>query len=42
VPSFFQAVGQFYRRFDQVEDDEVLRILEEEGKRGTQRREAGS
>ena len=27
VPSFFGAVGQFYRHFDQVDDTEVLRIL---------------
>ncbi|MEE8353288.1 MAG: phosphoribosyltransferase family protein [Dehalococcoidales bacterium] len=30
VPRFFAAVGQFYRRFDQVDDTEVLRILKEE------------
>ena len=29
VPRFFAAVGQFYRRFDQVDDTEVLRILTE-------------
>jgi predicted phosphoribosyltransferase len=27
APAFFQAVGQFYRRFDQVEDDEVIELL---------------
>jgi predicted phosphoribosyltransferase len=27
APEYFQAVGQFYERFDQVEDDEVIRIL---------------
>jgi predicted phosphoribosyltransferase len=27
APEYFQAVGQFYERFDQVEDDEILRIL---------------
>jgi predicted phosphoribosyltransferase len=27
APEYFQAVGQFYERFDQVEDDEVMRIL---------------
>lgn len=27
TPSFFQAVGQFYERFDQTEDDEVLELL---------------
>jgi len=32
VPEFFAAVGQFYRRFDQTEDGEVLRILAEERK----------
>lgn len=26
-PHFFQAVGQFYRDFDQVEDDEVIACL---------------
>ncbi len=30
VPRFFAAVGQFYRRFAQVDDTEVLRILKEE------------
>ncbi len=29
VPRFFAAVGQFYRRFGQVDDTEVLRILKE-------------
>ncbi|MBY0579973.1 MAG: phosphoribosyltransferase [Burkholderiales bacterium] len=27
APEFFQAVGQFYRHFPQVEDDEVVSIL---------------
>lgn len=27
VPEHFGAVGQFYRHFDQVEDDEVVRVL---------------
>lgn len=27
VPEYFQAVGQFYRNFSQVEDDEVIDIL---------------
>lgn len=27
TPEFFQAVGQFYRYFSQVEDDEVIEIL---------------
>lgn len=27
APQRFFAVGQFYRRFDQVEDDEVVRLL---------------
>ena len=27
APEFFQAVGQFYRSFPQVEDEEVVRIL---------------
>ncbi|HEX7364406.1 MAG TPA: phosphoribosyltransferase family protein [Dehalococcoidia bacterium] len=29
-PPVFYAVGQFYDRFDQVEDDEILRILKVE------------
>jgi len=36
-PQFFLAVGQFYQRFDPVEDEDVLEILREEGqKRGAQ------
>jgi len=27
TPEWFQAVGQFYREFDQVEDDEVIALL---------------
>ena len=27
IPPFFSAVGQFYQVFDQVEDDEVLKIM---------------
>ena len=27
APPRFQAVGQFYHRFDQVDDDEVIRLL---------------
>jgi predicted phosphoribosyltransferase len=27
TPAFFQAVGQFYRHFGQVEDEEVVRLL---------------
>jgi putative phosphoribosyl transferase len=27
IPPFFQAVGQFYEEFDQVEDEEVIQIL---------------
>jgi len=27
APEYFQAVGQFYRNFSQVEDDEVIEIL---------------
>ncbi len=30
VPACFMAVGEFYLRFPQVEDEEVLRILREE------------
>lgn len=29
VPAGFQAVGQFYRRFDQVEDEEVIALLKD-------------
>ncbi len=29
LPPFFEAVGQFYLRFDQVTDEEVLEILKE-------------
>jgi predicted phosphoribosyltransferase len=29
APEDFGAVGRFYRRFDQVEDEEVLAILRE-------------
>ena len=32
VPEFFSAVGQFYQRFDQTEDEEVLKVLMEERK----------
>lgn len=28
VPPFFRAVGQFYRHFPQVDDDEVIEILQ--------------
>ena len=27
APPFFDAVGRFYRNFDQVDDDEVVRVL---------------
>ena len=33
TPEVFFAIGQFYQRFDQVEDSEVRRILEESWKR---------
>ena len=33
VPEYFSAVGQFYFKFEQTEDDEVLHILREETKR---------
>ncbi len=36
APLFFAAIGQFYRRFDQVEDEEVLEILKEEQERISQ------
>lgn len=28
APEFFQAVGQFYRHFPQVDDDEVVKVLQ--------------
>jgi len=28
TPDFFQAVGQFYRHFPQVDDEEVIKILQ--------------
>jgi predicted phosphoribosyltransferase len=27
APNFFQAVGQFYRHFAQVDDEEVVQVL---------------
>jgi len=33
APPFFAAVGQYYRQFNQVEDDEVVQVLENERKR---------
>jgi predicted phosphoribosyltransferase len=33
APEFFQAVGQFYRHFEQVEDDEVVALLARTGGR---------
>jgi predicted phosphoribosyltransferase len=30
VPEFFSAVGQFYFKFEQTEDEEVLQILNDE------------
>ena len=36
VPPFFAAVGQFYLRFDQTQDEELLEVLQEEaGRPGT-------
>jgi len=32
TPPFFAAVGQFYRNFEQVEDEEMIKILEAEQK----------
>jgi predicted phosphoribosyltransferase len=29
VPAYFQAVGQFYRHFPQVDDAEVVAILKQ-------------
>lgn len=34
APAHFQAVGQFYQHFEQVEDDEVIRILQAASPRG--------
>lgn len=31
TPEFFMSVGQFYRHFDQIEDDEVIEILKNSG-----------
>ncbi len=36
-PQFFLAVGQFYQRFDPVEDEDVLKILTEESERRSSR-----
>lgn len=36
APPFFAAVGQFYESFEPVEDEQVLRILEEEARRTVQ------
>ncbi|MDP2744429.1 MAG: phosphoribosyltransferase family protein [Dehalococcoidia bacterium] len=33
VPPQFYAVGQFYSRFEQLEDEDVLQILSEEGEK---------
>ena len=33
APEFFQAVGQFYRHFEQVDDDQVVALLAHHGKR---------
>ena len=33
APSFFQAVGQFYRDFEQTDDEEVLEILRQQMER---------
>jgi predicted phosphoribosyltransferase len=32
TPSIFHSIGQFYQRFDQVEDEEVNSILDENKK----------
>jgi putative phosphoribosyl transferase len=34
APRFFSAVGQFYRNFNQIEDEEFLQILKENRKGG--------
>ncbi|MBF8963546.1 phosphoribosyltransferase [Pontibacter sp. FD36] len=33
VPPFFQAVGQFYEEFGQISDEEVIRLLRQQGNR---------
>lgn len=33
APPYFAAVGQFYVRFDQVEDEDVLKVLQTEAER---------
>ncbi|MEV4327902.1 hypothetical protein AB0J37_37170 [Microbispora rosea] len=35
TPENFRAVGQWYRRFDQLTDDDVLGLLAEAGRGGT-------
>ncbi len=32
VPEFFMAIGQFYQQFEQVDDDEAIRLLKEANK----------
>ncbi|MBF9253460.1 phosphoribosyltransferase [Pontibacter sp. 172403-2] len=29
IPPFFQSVGQFYRKFEQVSDEEVIKLLQQ-------------
>lgn len=41
-PPFFAAVGQFYQRFSQVEDEDVLEILREEQQRKMSRTAGGT
>lgn len=36
VPPYFQAVGQFYEEFEQVSDEEVIRLLREQPDASTQ------
>lgn len=33
TPPYFQAIGQFYQQFPQVEDEELLEVLERENRR---------
>lgn len=37
VPTLFGAVSQFYQRFDQIEEEELLKILEEEAERNVEK-----
>lgn len=40
TPAFFQAIGQFYADFPQVDDEEVIEILRQAGQAGSNARKA--